>query len=805
MLRVLILIKRIPRHHVLAFLLYVLVAIGVTYPVITSLTTQFLGGDTSDAYEMARHVWWFKTAIQNGNDIFWQSTLGYPEGFSGVTLWANPLQFFPMWLFAFVMPLAMSYNITILITMALNGWAMYVLAQHRFQHEHHTPALIAGLIYMIFPIFQGHLFDGHAGLMVQWAVPLLIYALFEYTDTGERRWFGWSVLFFVLSPAGHMLQIIYLLLPLMTLFLLARLVRRDFVGVSRGLWVSVVGSSLLVLYLSPVVGETLQTSQYTEAGGYVRYSIDLLGIASPSHLNPFWKDIIHYSSRVLGTNLAEGSSYMGVLGGLLVLIGLLSKRASRWWALVAGITWLFALGPVLKILDQPVAIAISGYETIIPLPYALLTDLPIFGLARTPGRFMFLFAVAFAMIAGYGMSAIWTSQWVRKSRRGLRYVLVIVLGMLIFSDYQFFDGFPTRSAEIPQPIYDLNERDDIRAIFNVPYNNLLSAKEALYLQTAHGKSLIAGQVSRETPVDEAKLALLQTFETPLLTDAGVDIVIINKQRADQMGQLNTLIQRARVHLGNTLYEDDRYAIFENPISNAVPEAAYTVTPDDNQNITYIYKEQPGWLEYTATFNADNRVVQLLLNDEYLHTWTIDGETRLSLPLPIGRRGHNTFHIELDPPCPEQFNHDVLVCRDVTISDIQITPLTNGPIYDPIRIEDGIELASFYTPNEFEDLLSVRLWWRFEQLRPETDVRFIHILDENRRLMAQDDHSLGNIIADTEWTETVSLDLSDLPAGDYTILTGWYASADGIRYDVLTNVEGAQDNTIVLGTFTLLDE
>jgi hypothetical protein len=809
------LFNRIPRHYILVFLLYLLVAIGVTYPVITSLSTQFLGGDTSDAYEMARHVWWFKTAIQTGEDIFWQSNLGYPEGFSGVTLWANPLQFFPMWVLAFILPIAMAYNITILLTMALNGWAMYVLARHCFQHDHHTPALIAGLIFMIFPVFQGHLFDGHAGLMVQWAVPLLIYSLFEYTDTGERRWFGWSVLFFLLSPSGHMLQIIYLLLPLMTLFLLARLYQRDYIGVTRVIWVGLVGGSLLLLYLSPVVGDTLQTSQYTQAGGYVRYSVDLLGIASPSHLNPFWHDMTSYSQRVLGINLAEGSSYIGVLGGLLALIGLLSKRASRWWVLMAGITWIFALGPVLKVLDQPVIISISGYDTIVPLPYALFTELPIFGLARTPGRFMFLFAVAFAMMAGYGMSTIWTSSWIRNSRRGIRYVLVIALGIFIFADYQFFDGsalllsgkaefkgFPTRTAEIPQAIYDLSERDDIRSVFNVPYNNLLSAKEALYLQTAHGKALIAGQVARETPVDEAKLALLQSFEPPLLTDAGVNIVIINKQRADQMKQMNTLIQRARVHLGDPIYEDNRYAIFENPISNAVPDAVYTVTPDDAQDFTYIYKEQPGWIEYTATFNADNRMVHLFLNDEKLHTWTVSGETALSLPLPIGRRGYNTFRIELDPPCPERFDAEVLVCRDVIISDIEIMPLTSGPIYDPIRIEGGIELAAFYMPDEFEGDLSVRLWWRFDQPRPDTDVRFIHVLDQNRRLMAQDDQSLGNISADTEWTETISLDLSDLPVGDYTVLTGWYASADGIRYDVLTNVEGAQDNTITLGTFTI---
>jgi len=795
-------LKQIPRHHVLVYLLYLLVAIGVTYPAVTSLSTAFIGGDTSDAYEMARHVWWFKTAIQTGEDIFWQSNLGYPEGFSGVTLWANPLQFFPMWVFTFVMPIATAYNITILLTMALNGWAMYFLARHRLGHEHHTPALIAGLIFMIFPVFQGHLFDGHAGLMVQWGVPLLVYALFQYIDTGRRRWFGLSVIFFVLSPSGHALQVIYLLLPLMALFLFAQLYNRIWIGVTRVVTVGLVGGVVLLIYLFPTVGDTLGTSQYVESGGFVRFSIDLLGLASPSFLNPFWSDITQYSSLVLGTNIAEGSSYVGVIGLFLALIGVLSHRNSRWWLLVAVVAWIFALGPVLKVLDQPVTIGVAGYETIVPLPYALFMELPIFELARTPGRFMFLFALAFAMMAGYGMAFIWTSGWVRNSRKFVRYLAVILLAVLIFRDYQFFESFPMQTAQIPQAIHELADRTDIRAVFNVPHDNLLSAKEALFLQTAHNKALIAGQVARETPIDPARLELLSTMETPLLTDAGADIVIINKQRASQMNMLETLQNRALIHLGAAIYEDDRYAIYETPIMTAEPDSVYTVTPDERQNTTYIYKEQPGWLEYTATFTADNRTIHLLLNDERVHTWTIDGTQRLSVPLPIGRRGYNTFHIELDPPCPVRFNAEILVCRDVTISDIEIVSFTDGPIYDPIRLEDGIELASFFMPEDFASDSAVRLWWRLENPRAQTDIRFIHILDENRRLVAQADDNIGDGERDGQWTETLSLDISELPAGDYLVLTGWYALPDAIRYDVLTNVEGAQDNTIVLGTFTI---
>jgi hypothetical protein len=784
------------------YLLYLLVAIGLTYPVITTLSTEFIGWDNGDAYEQARHAWWFKTAIQNGEDIFWQSALAYPDGFSGVSLWANPLQFFPMWVLAFVMPLAAAYNVTLLLGMALNGWAMYFLARNHFGHHHHTPAIITGLIYMVFPVFQGHAFDGHAGLIMQWGAPLLVYALFEYIDSGRKRWFGLSVIFFVLSVGGNALQVLYFLLPLMAFVLFTLLFKRNLIGVTRVITVSIIGSLVLLVYLFPAISDTLQFQRYIVSEGYVRDSIDLLGIVSPSFRNTFWSNIMQYPTLVLGDNLAEGSSYIGIIALALAFIGGLSTHKSRWWILVAIASWLLALGPVVKIFDQPVLIDIAGYDAVVPMPYALFINLPLFELAHTPGRFMFLFALAFAMLAGYGMTYIWESGWVRNSRKVMRYLAVIVLGYLIFRDYQFFEPFPTHTATIPQAMVDLADRNDIRAVFNVPYDDPLASKEALYLQTAHHKDLIGGHVSREAPIDPAMLELLSTFEAPLLTDAGADIVIIHKRSAQNSGMLETLSTRALIHLGSPIYEDDRYAIYETPITTAEPYTLYTTSPNDHQEVTYIYKEQPGWLEYTATFNADNRRMNLLLNGEKLDTWTIDGTQRLSIPLPIGRRGYNTFSIEFDPPCPQRYNETLLVCRGVEISDVEIVAFTDGPIYDPIRIEDGIELASFYMSEDFANNPDVRLWWRFDNPRAKTDVRFIHVLDENRRLMAQADDSIGDINGDTQWTETVHLDISDLPAGDYIVLAGWYALPDAIRYDVLTNVEGAQDNTIVLGSFTI---
>ena len=797
--------RRIPRHLILSYVTCLLAALHLCSPILTSLSSQFLGGDTSDAYEAARHIWWFKTALTNGADVFWHASLGYPEGFSAVQLWANPLQFFPAWLFALAMPLAMAYNVTILLTMALNGWAMYLLAARRLAHEHRIPAWIAGLAFMVFPVVQGHLFAGHIGLMVQWPLPLFLLCLFEYADRGGWRRFLGALLFFLLGCMGHTLQIIYALMPLTALFALARLHRRHFIGAARAAWVGALGAFLLFLFLSPILGETLQTRQYTEAGGFVRYSIDLLGLVSPSFENPFWGGVAAHSQAVLGSNLGEGSSYIGLLGGGLALIGLFSKRRTRWWLLVACTAWLLALGPLLKVFDQPLTLSIAGYDAIAPLPYALAVNLPVLELARSPGRFMFLFAPALAMLVGYGMSALWSSGLIARRNRYLRYGFALAVAILLYADYQFFNGFPTVPADIPQAVHDLNARADIRAIYNAPYSHLLAAKEALYLQTAHGKPLIAGQDTRQTPVDPAKLALLADFQPPLLADAGVDIVILNKVRASEIRQLDALSRRARERLGEPFYENGRFAIFENPVASAPLNAVYWVASDEQPHVTYIHKEQPGWLEYRAVLQADNRRVHLLLNDLRLQTQVINGETEVSLPLPIARRGYHTFRIALDPPCPERIDSDVLLCRDVSIADVELNALTHGPMYDPIRMEDGIELAAYHMPAQFAETFPIRFWWRFAAERSANDVRFIHVLDKNnRRLMTQNDASFGHVPAASERAETITLNLRALPAGEYLVLAGWYALPDAIRYDVLTNVDGSQDNTIALGTIRVAE-
>ncbi len=804
---------------------YVTVAIFLTWPLAAQLSTHLAGFDYGDGREMARHIWWYSTALRSGQSPIFQPNMAYPDGMpGGVLLWANPQQWFPAWLLALFLPVPAAANISLLFYMALNGWAAYVLARYLLNRRE-LPAIIAGLAFMAAPTFQGHLAGGHGGLMVAWAFPLYIWALLQLilpkeplTRRQQMRFFALAVLFFVLSPGGHLLQAIYVTMPITAALLLWRLFQRDWRGVGWVLAVNVAGGILLGLFLLPIVSEIFGTSAYVDEGGFSRYSMDLLSVVTPSFFHPLY-GALDYPRRVLGVNLEEGTSYIGVIVGLLGIIGLIRNRASRWWLLLALIAWVLALGPLLKVFDQPVSVETDGYATYISLPWALVQNLPGFSLARTPGRFNFALALAVAIMAGYG--AISVFNWLKSALSERRIqaasgVVFVVLCSLILLDYRFFWPFPTTSAAIPEPITALAQRDDIRAVFDVPWQSTVAAKAGLYLQTGHQHALLAGHVTRSTPVDPAKLTVLQdTLDPTLLDAAGVDVVIVHKQYASE-----SLLEHARQQLGEAIYENSRWAVFEPPpaefevgtdewiYGEGQRYAGFELEPEsaqvNNRQDFYLYAPAAGWLMLDTTLEAQERHAEIQLDRETVQRWQADGEQHLRVPVRLSE-GYHTVTVAVDPPCPGQFDA-VLRCRALSIQELNpynYTPLestapANG---NGVRFEGGITL-DYAMPSSGWGNNFIWLFWQFEQAPDENAIRFIHVLDENGEPVQQFDSPINTAGAIT-WGEEIVIG-DGLPSGKtYRVYAGWYTYPDITRYPVLSDVEGATDGWVFLGEFELV--
>ncbi len=770
--------------------LYLALALIITWPLATQLSTHFAGYPFGDAHEMSRHIWWFTYALRTGAPLIHQPLLGYPDGMAGIILWSGPLQFFPSWLLALLLPLPAAYNLAALLTLALNGWAAHWLAWKLTGVR--PAALLAGALFLAAPTLQGHLAGGHGGLLVQWPLPLLAWQLLRLREGAG----GWRLVLAAafltwLATTGHTLQLIYAALPLYGVIALGPLVERCWRALSRLLLAGALGALLLAVFLLPVWADTFSTAAYTGEDGSVTYSLDLLAPVTPSFNHPLFGTWA-YTHRVLGTNIVEGSSYVGLAAAALGAIAVWRQRAARGWLLLAAAAYVLGLGPLLKVFDQPVQLVTDGYLTHITLPWALAHDLPGFSLARTPGRFNFVLALATAMLAGWGAAWLWQRLRVGRAVRG---GLLLALAALALFEYQSFWPLPTFAAAVPEPVRALATRHEIRAVFDLPWEHVLAAKDALYLQTAHHKPLIAGQVTRRTPVSPAKLTLLQaTLDPALLEAAGADVVIVHKTYDPD----RRLRDFAADRLGSPTYEDDRLALFEAPAPAAPPAAL--AAPFARQAITdraesYWYAPAPGWLTFSGRLAADGRLVSVWVDDRPVHRWTIDGVQEFDLRLPAAEPGYHTAALVVEPPCPAH-PPPPLRCRSVALSDLALAAFTPAE-FTPIALGRGVTLAGSNLALD-GDQLRVGLWWQFGQPMTDQDVRFVHVVDADAKAFAQADSPLGAQAAGSERVDTITLDLAALPAGEYTVYAGWYSFPDLVRFPVLADTPRAQDGLVYLG-------
>jgi hypothetical protein len=798
-------------HHGAIIALYVVLACILTFPLVMQINTHSIGGDTSDTYEMVRNTWWIGYALQNGQDIFWQTHLAYPDGFFAITFQANLLQYFPPALLGLLLPAVMALNISVLLTLALNGWALYVLLRDLLgdlptgdDTLKTWVALLGGAFFLTAPTFQGHLFDGHTGLVVMYPVPLFLWALRRFLRAESWRWglFLGAVFWFWLSPSGHMLQVLYVLLPVTAIYWLDALITRQWVRWQRISAVGIAGGVVLLMYLYPLIISTYEQSETYLETTYVRYSMDLLAIVSPSFQHPLWGELLAYPAQVLGVNLGEGTSYVGIIVGLLMLLGVWRIRASRFWGMIWLLAFVLALGPVLKILDQPVQAQYGDFTTYITLPLAWVQNLPAFNLARTPARFNFTLALVGVIMASYG--AHWLLlRWAGMNKRPVAPIVAVLL-VVSMADTQIFFPMPTREAVRPDAVVALQDDADIRAVFNIPHAHLLGAKDALYYQTLHEKPLIAGQLTRQTPVSPAKLNLLESTLNPtLLLAEGADVVVLHKARAQQIGQLETLMQRAQTQLGAPFYEDAQIALFRVTGGDALPDIVMTMPDETTTSDSYaldVYADNADWLHIQATLSAEGRNVALTLNGRVMHRWDIATTQTVDISIPIATAGYHRLAWVLEPACPVRFDADVLTCKGLRLVDVNVAWLRQ-PIANPITYE-GAELRASTTPIFEGDVLTVDLWWEMTRTILETDVRFVHILNDVGELVAQNDRNIGTFEAGDEWAESVSIDISALPNGEYSVHLGWYDFNSLVRWQIAdASLEGAEERAPILGTFT----
>lgn len=847
------------RSILLPLLVYSVVAVIITWPLAARLTTHVAGFGFGDGYEVVRQVWWAHEQITHGNNPFDQPLLVYPDGFTSWLQWTQPLQYLPAALLAFVVSPLTAFNLALLITLALDGLAGCALGL-TLTGGRRSAALLGGLALMAFPALQGHLSVGHLGNLILWPAALAARSLWQVLMQGAGwRAALWGALWFGLTALGHVTQIAFVLFPLAAFLLLGALIVAPRTVIRRGeslaaqplvraLAMIALGALLVAPFFAPLLTDAGRAElSSVEEGGRVTFSADTLSFISPSPFGPLDDAglVPGYSRRVLGTNSAEGAAYLGVIALVLAAIALAKRRDAWAWAILALGAMLLSLGPLLKWQDAPVTLAIEGYETYIPLPWALLGNLPVFDATRTPGRFNLATGIAVSALVSLGSAALLD----RVRRPGARAALIAALGALILLDYQLFWPFPTDDARQPDYFRALAQADDVRAVLNVPTDDLLAAKIGLYQQTIHGQPLIAGHTLRRSPQNPAILALLDRAALggeaadwaglraedalALLSAAGADRVIVHKQYLADPG---AALERLRAIAGPPEYEDGRIAAFAIPHDDTRDNDALLLAPGftgwsapveaDGQRVMFladeaawhIYSpgEQYGELVFKAAPYRTARPLSIALDGKLLAAWTLDqaAET-IRLPLWIGAGFHTLTFAAPDGCAPYPFAlscwdapllraacapADPPACISIAFGAPAWEPLPNLPTPSDVRFQGGLRLRA-YTLDVTPGAVDLRLFWQADGPLAASYALFVHVADPaTDQPLAQfdgyPDIPTDKWVEGAVWVSSVRIALpADLPPDNYALNLGWADPVSGARLAV----QGVPDGLIRLTT------
>ena len=162
-----------------------LLAVAWSFPLAVTAGTHLAGAGFSDNANFLWNFWWMREALGSGERFFSTPYLFAPYG-TDLTLHTHTAlnAFAGATVFRGLSPLA-ALNVTILVSLFLNGFCAYLLAWRITRDI--GAALVAGLVFGGSPYLAAHL-NGHFNLTSAWTLPLFALAVgMVFADQRETR------------------------------------------------------------------------------------------------------------------------------------------------------------------------------------------------------------------------------------------------------------------------------------------------------------------------------------------------------------------------------------------------------------------------------------------------------------------------------------------------------------------------------------------------------------------------------------------------------------------------------------------
>ncbi len=511
----------------LVLAIYFLLALALTYPLVTHLTTHVSGQGVDDPAQ-TWSLWWAKFSLLNlGTSPLTTDYLFYPVGINLVAYtptFLNGVLSLPLQL---VSSVVVAQNLLVYFVLVVGGYGTFLLAREILARQGVASDLAAALAGAVYAFGAWHIHYADATYMLlsnEWLPFYVLYLI--RLDRGRWRDGAMAGLFLVLSAWTELTLVLFLAI-LTGLYLVYRAVagwsderrrtalhdERPFVSAQGklrtkderksagplGLITSILRPSSFVANLlllaaigligsSPLVLNLMADTQ--RFGYYLAAGMGRVQIFSAEPISFFVPSPEHPLLGAWASNITQANTRYAFIGYAVLLLaglGLYFQRAARqarFWAAAALFFSLVMLGPTLLL---------AGQNSGIILPFALLRTIPFVNANRYPVRFNVMLMLALTPLVAFGAAYL-----LRARRRALLGGLVVLLAF-----EQLVIPIPLSDLRVPAVFQTIQAEPGDFAVLELPLGWRGSAAlqgkmqdQAQFYQTVHQKRLLGGITSR---------------------------------------------------------------------------------------------------------------------------------------------------------------------------------------------------------------------------------------------------------------------------------------------------------------------
>lgn len=461
-------------------LFYLVLAALFLAPLLRNFDSAVIAATTEDMWQNLWWLWWAREALTHGRSPYFTDRIYHPFGApvfgldTVAALLGMPLQ----GLFGLVT----TFNLLILVAMALGAYAMYLLALDLTGSR--GGALVAGAVFGFAPQQSSAVNAGQLEHISVGFVPLTILCLLRLRRDGRRRTIVCGALGLALATLTspyHTLSLAIFALLYAGYYSVGPARRRDWPALRR-FWSRLLAwGALAFVLMAPLllvaVAQTRATPLPTAALATFSYrAVDLSKLWRPNPLHPLW-----------GADRLPLAYALGWTATALALLGVWRlRRRAVFWVATFAVFFLFSLGPHLVLSED-------RWIELPFLPYNLLYRLPLARIGRAPTRFVLFLNLAEAVLAAWGVAWLGSrlARWRPARANAARAATAALALALVLAEW-----LPAPRAVVaatPHPFYRTLAAGPPGAVLEAPYAAL---PLAMYAQTLHGRPLLGGYTTR---------------------------------------------------------------------------------------------------------------------------------------------------------------------------------------------------------------------------------------------------------------------------------------------------------------------